>query len=158
VAGLPRDAGGGADPAIDERGELPAGRVLAELTAVRCPGVRVNGLLGEWGEAEVARIDAATVAVTGGENRGVDAPPDLAAELGLMWDDRAIYLAARVVDDDRTLGRGADLEWYRNDAVALMLDLGVDRQGSAWLDGDAIFAFRADPDQGAAARWWRRGP
>lgn len=133
---------------------FPAGAVERRLVARRVSGpVLLDGHLDEWRNAAPVLIAPSTVGQTGGANWNILGDEDLSATVGLLWDDGALYVAARVVDDDPLTGNAAPGEFWNTDSVALFFDLGADRSGSAWQEGDDVVALLARD----ASAWLRRG-
>ncbi len=121
--------------------------VIADLSARSVPaapaGVKVDGDPGEWSKAPALVLDSADAL---GPSREVAAkgqwtgPDDLSVRAWLGWDERGLYVAARVRDDAHLQRQSGDKLWM-DDCLQLALDMANDALspatvGHAGYDGN----------------------
>jgi hypothetical protein len=150
AAGLTRDAAGitpdaaPPPPPPPPPGEFPAGAVSRVLTARPVAGaVTVDGRLEEWSATQPVSVSPDAAAATGGRNWDVAGDADLSAAVAVQWTPDALFVAARVVDDDPLSGDAAPGAFWETDSVSLYFDLDAGRAGSAFVEGDGVVALLA---------------
>ena len=142
--------------------------LIVEVEQAQTPPV-INGEIKDWAHVQWVRFapDAPHVSNYTQSDLMNDGPAepvgtagtaaDLSGAFALQWDEKWIYLAARVTDNVHDTGKGSPREWYFRDAVNLFLAVPADDDGPDWNRGDHVFSFTADPTYPDHARWWRHG-
>ena len=114
-------------------------------------GIQVDGYLKDWPNAEVLKLDRSFK-----ENGNFKDDSDLQAEIRLAWDEKALYFAARVTDDEVRVRKTGKNIW-QDDLVEIYVDPGGD--GLYWYDkSDFQLGFRPRLEDEGVETWsWFQG-
>ncbi|MFC1451731.1 sugar-binding protein [Verrucomicrobiota bacterium] len=150
-------AGGEVDFEAEYRLDEPWHR--KDYPAMRVPesrGVTVDGNLAEWEEAASVWL-CPTPSAQAHAGPAFGGPADFSAEVMLMWDDAALYVAVIATDD--AAGKAVEdspASYWKNDSVELLVDF--DLRGDAgertFNDDDFQFVlcpFVSNPETGSPA-------
>ncbi len=121
--------------------EAPSPAGCKSFPALRVPegvSLKIDGALDEWAEAASFWLDPrpAKEDNTVGACKG---PADLSAEVMVLWDEQAVYVAATVRDDHVRMTETAPDMYWANDGLEVFLDLDWEGDaGKAEMDADDL--------------------
>jgi len=91
-------------------------RAVVETKIVHAPaGMKIDGDLDEWKAAQPVVITSGMVA----DKKDVKDNRDCSAVCFFMWDEKNIYVAARVVDDKACMAQPGARQWWYKDSIEM---------------------------------------
>ncbi|MDP0497202.1 MAG: sugar-binding protein [Verrucomicrobiota bacterium JB024] len=137
---------------------LAAGLAHADkpsYTAYRLPAqtqIEIDGDLSEWPQLPVLLLGNQDQVSSGKWN----GPGDSLAKVRITWDDRMLYMAIEVTDDDvvQTLGRSEAEKMHREDCIQFAVDLNDDGGGIGYGDDNYEYGLGVVDGEPVAYRWY----